>query len=590
MKKLTLLVIMAMISVATMAQMDLLVEVRESGTLEDVVRDVSTSAKYNTTSLKVLGYIDGRDMMFIRDMCGVKDVDTPTKGILKSLDLGDAFIVDSPVVYWSMNGKDYITKEGCFGCCFLSNCSKLEELILPTETTRIDSLALAGCSSLDDVEIPSSVEHIGYGAFYGCEGITALFVPDEVRDVGIGAFQNMKRLKMLSMGNGVSEIDNSLILGDDSLDTINFGVRFEKFNPVVFYTAPALNYIFVNEGNPYFSTFDGVLFSKQGDVLLSYPVASSMVDYIVPDGVKTIAPCAFYNSNSLRSVTMPHSLTAIDSLAFYGCKSLHDVKLNEGLKTIRFGAFGMPLGGNAALSKLNVPSSVSVIDGGAFLFNSSLNNLSVNDKNTYFSTNEYGMLFDKNFSTLCYVPCKIREFTIPKTVTGIGNYAFAGSLSLPSIYLNDNVETVGDGAFAYATGIQDISFGKGVKSVGDRVVDGCDNVKDIYWFANKIDDNNISAFAFEDQNGSVKQKCTLHVMPGRVSYYLGKKGFCSGTDNSSFFANVVQIDKPDSKMEIIQEQGENTYYNIQGMKSKNALKGLNIIQLPNGSSVKKVKK
>lgn len=590
MKKLTLLVMMAMMSVAAMAQLDLQVEVRECGTLEDVVQDISSSAKYNTSSLKVLGNIDGRDMMFIRDMCGVKNVDSPTKGILKRLDLSDAFIVDSPVVYWKMNGKSYTTKRGRFGCCFLYNCTKLEELILPVETTMIDSLALAGCSSLDDLEIPSSVEYIGYGAFYGCESITALFVPDGVGELGIGAFQNMKRLKMLSLGDRVAEIDNSLILGDDSLDTINFGVKFEKFNPVVFYTAPALNFIFVSEGNPYFSTIDGVLFSKQGDMLLSYPVASSMVDYEVPDGVKTIAPYAFYNSSSLRSVTMPRSLTTIDSLAFYACRSLNDVKLNEGLKTIRFGAFGMPLEGEAALSKLNVPSSVSVIEGGAFLFNTSLTKLSVNEKNTYFSTNDNGMLFDKNVQTLCFVPCKIQEFSIPKTVTRIGDYAFAGSLSLPSIYLGDKIEIVGNGAFACAKGILDISFGKGVTNVGDRVVDGCDNVKKIYWFANTIDDKNISDCAFEDQNGSVKQKCTLHVMPGRISYYLSKKGFCSAVDNSSFFADVVQIDKPDSKMEIVQEQGENTYYNIQGMKSKTAIKGLNIIQLPNGTAVKKVKK
>ena len=74
----------------------------------------------------------------------------------------------------------------------------------------------------------------------------------------------------------------------------------------------------VDTDNPYLKAEDGVLFSKDGKTLLSYPFEKTVEGdlYRVPDGVETIAPYGFYRAQLLYGLKMPESLTAIGDHAF----------------------------------------------------------------------------------------------------------------------------------------------------------------------------------------------------------------------------------------------------------------------------------
>ncbi|MBO4658399.1 MAG: leucine-rich repeat protein [Prevotella sp.] len=585
-----LFLLLPFLSLQAVAQEDIELYVNTPGTLAEELLLISPDAKTTTVKLKVDGYIDGRDMMFIRELCGVKDISTPTDGKLTQLDLSEVFVVESGEPYISLYGIDFTTQNDVFGCCFLYNCRQLEHLILPNTTMAVDSFALASCCSLKSLELPTSLQYIGYGALVGCESLESLTIPNSVDSIATGAFQKMTNLRELTLGNGITHIDNSLILGDDSLQVINFGRNFKTFHPIVFYTAPSLSEINVPYANPYLSSEDGVLFSHEKDTLLAFPPASAFTEYAIPDEVRRIGNSAFYGARRLNTVTMPDSLTTIDSLAFFNCLALERVEMGALTDSIAFGAFGVtPGAGVGGLTTLTLPASVSVIDGGAFLCNEGLQTVVIDDDNPWFASDEKGFVYDKPLSRLVYAPATATSFDLPSTVTAIGDFAATGISRLPEVYLNDDIAEIGTGAFAYSPGMARLAFGNGVKRLGDFLVVGCSALDAVYFFADAIADENIAPYAFLDEEGYVPTHCTLFVTPGHVGDYCFRRGFYSDEYEMSFFADIKEMESPDGIRHMSDNaSGTPQYFSVDGKRHQSAQKGLNIVRLPEGVSLKRL--
>ena len=570
------------------AQYDLYVEVSQAGTLEEEVTQILEDAKYDISSMKVFGPINGKDMMFIRDLCGVKGFSEPTEGKLKVLDLENADIVDSSEPYMNLHGRDLYSQLGRFGTCFLYNCKTLEHVMLPAYLEGIDSLAFANCKNLQNLDIPNTVESIGYGACVGCDNIVSIKVPDGVIEIGVGAFQQMARLKELTLGDGIEEIDNSLIMYDDSLQVINLGRKFKTFNPVVFYTAKALNELFVEADNPYYSSQDGILYTAEKDTLVTFPPALDMEEFTMYPDLRNVAPYAFSNARFLQKVTCSLNLEGIDSLAFFGCTALKEVNLNDLLKHIGFGAFGMPVGEESALEQLFIPASVSDIEGGAFILNTSLQSIQVDEENPYYVADERGTLFSKDLKRLCFVPTMAEEVRLPETLEEVGAYAFAGATGMASISIPDHVKAIGDGAFAYAAGLNELFLGEGVEKVGDLVVDECIALENLYLFAPDIREENLQPYSFLDTSGAVMEQCMLHVLPGTAMNYLSKKGFYSEEFDAFFFKDIVEMDHPEGVADVkVDHDTQVKVFDAAGRRLENPTRGLNIITSPGHKTLKR---
>ena len=107
----------------------------------------------------------------------------------------------------------------------------------------------------------------------------------------------------------------------------------------------------VEEGNPVYSSRDGVLFSADGTVLLKYPDGKKDLHYDVPDGVTEIADWAFSSDlmenplqtislafcgcGRLHSLTVPLTVTELSENAFEDCVSLERLSLPPGLKALK---------------------------------------------------------------------------------------------------------------------------------------------------------------------------------------------------------------------------------------------------------------
>ncbi|MDR0638004.1 MAG: leucine-rich repeat domain-containing protein [Spirochaetaceae bacterium] len=119
--------------------------------------------------------------------------------------------------------------------------------------------------------------------------------------VGIGeeAFPSNESLASVTIPDGVTGIGRSAFGGCSGLTAIS-----------------------VSSENRQYQDRDGVLFTKDGKTLHSYPAGKGGTAYTIPNGVTSIGASAFGGYTGLASVTIPASVTSIGDNAFYGCKSL----------------------------------------------------------------------------------------------------------------------------------------------------------------------------------------------------------------------------------------------------------------------------
>ena len=118
--------------------------------------------------------------------------------------------------------------------------------------------------------------------------------------------------------------------------------------------------IYVDAGNPKYSSENGVLFNKKKNYLVSYP-AGRTGDYRIPDGVIEVGPDSFFAHRQLGTITFPYSVEILGDFAFQG--SNVDIReLPSNLVEIHQYA----LAENNHLTSITIPENTLFIENMAF--------------------------------------------------------------------------------------------------------------------------------------------------------------------------------------------------------------------------------
>jgi hypothetical protein len=110
----------------------------------------------------------------------------------------------------------------------------------------------------------------------------------------------------------------------------------------------------------------------------------------------------------------------------------------------------------------------------------SLNAIMVDTNNPAYSSVD-GVLFNKTRTTLIKCPeRKAGSYTIPNSVTSIGESAFAGCTSLTSVTIPNTVTNIGNFAFYSCTGLTNVVIGNSVTSIGGGAFSACYSLTGAY--------------------------------------------------------------------------------------------------------------
>ena len=340
---------------------------------------------------------------------------------------------------------------------------------VPDSVTTIGDSAFSSCSGLTIVTIPDSVTTIGNEAFYNCDSLTSVTIPDSVTTIGNEAFYYCIRL--------------TTIIIPDSVTTIG-----EKA-----FSESGLLKIQVSEDNAYYSSDAyGVLFNKDKTELICLPGGFEGA-YSVPGSVTTIGDYAFSRCANLTTVTISDSVTTIGDYAFYWCESLASVTIPDSVTTIGDYAFSecfaltsvaisdsvTTIGDYAfywcdSLVSVTISDSVATIGEAAFSECSSLLKIEVSEDNAYYSSDAYGVLFNKDKTELVCMPGGFEgAYSVPGSVTTIGDYAFSDCDNLTAMTISDSVTTIGNYAFYWCTSLASVTIPDSVTTIGDSAFEGC---------------------------------------------------------------------------------------------------------------------
>ena len=201
---------------------------------------------------------------------------------------------------------------------------------------------------------------------------------------------------------------------------------------------------------------------------------SSLTSVTIPDGVTNIGNAAFSGCSSLTSVTIPEGVTSIGDSAFYGCSSLTSATIPKSVTSIGNEAFS----GCSALTSVTIPESVTSIGWYAFNGCSNLVSITVDENNAKYSSDERGVLFNKDKTTLIRYPAgnTATSYEIPSSVTSIERYAFSGCSSLTSVTISEGVTSIGSCAFEYCSSLTSVTIPEGVWKIGHHAFYNCSSL------------------------------------------------------------------------------------------------------------------
>ena len=236
----------------------------------------------------------------------------------------------------------------------------------------------------------------------------------------------------------------------------------------------------------------GVKYSKDWKRLLRAPMSLSG-KYSIRKGVKVIGDFAFFSRRSLTNINIPNSVTTIGHSAFWDCKFLTNINIPNSVTTIGDLAFVSC----DSLTSINIPNSVTTIGNWGFGACKSLTSITIPNSvvtiignpfkgwhgNLYNESRAFiyedHVLFNKNKTTLIAYIAKETNYTIPNSVTTIGEGAFSDCKSLISINIPNSVTTIGKDAFKGCKSLISINIPNSVTTIGSGAFVRCDSLTSI---------------------------------------------------------------------------------------------------------------
>ncbi len=332
-------------------------------------------------------------------------------------------------------------------------CNNLTSVILPNGVITIDTYAFQNCYKLKSVTIPASVKNIFSDAFYGCENLDNVYIedidawcrissdhpkgnklylngtlvthvtfPSDVTTVSVGVFEGYKHLTTVKLHDNISKIE-AKAFSRTGITSITIPKSVVEIGREAFAGSSLAEVVFAN-GSQLKTIHGGYAdmdTSESYGAFMNCPITS----IAIPAGVEEIPATTFEDCTKLQTVTFASG----SKLKTIGGGHTTD----SGYGPYTYGAFERC----TALTSIVIPTSVTTIEAAAFSGCTSLASVTFEDGSQLTTIGDNICSYYENDSP--FYGCAFKTFTIPKGVTEMSAYAFAGCRNLTTLYCEPTI-------------------------------------------------------------------------------------------------------------------------------------------------------
>ena len=257
--------------------------------------------------------------------------------------------------------------------------------------------------------------------------------------------------------------------------TITVPASVEVIEGNVFDFNPNLTDVFIEDGNPYFTDEDGVLFSKDMSALLFYPDGREATSYTVPEGVLVIGSMAFGRCNYLQEVIFPEGLLVLGQYVFFMNDGIREVHLPDSVIAVGEATFEYC----DNLEEVTFGKNVEFIGEAPFKECPSLKSIVFDEENQFYKTVD-GVLYSSENELVRYPEGMeyTDEYNILEGTKKIGKSAFESTANIHTINLPDSVETIDEYAF-YHNRSSYINLSENLQHIEHAAFFDCQNLLEI---------------------------------------------------------------------------------------------------------------
>lgn len=192
------------------------------------------------------------------------------------------------------------------------------------EVNEIGAKAFSNAKHLKKIVIPSNVKKIGDFAFEACDSLVKVVFPGNIITFGQGVFFKCSQITDVSIGSDWKEIDFTMFRWSKKLTSVTVPAKIERIRGI-----KKLNYlktINVDPNNMNFSSFDGVLYNRDRNILYACPRAYAE-KLVVIEGTEKIFKGALVDCEEIEYIDFPITLQSISYKETSRMKNLRTIVL-----------------------------------------------------------------------------------------------------------------------------------------------------------------------------------------------------------------------------------------------------------------------
>ena len=293
----------------------------------------------------------------------------------------------------------------------------------------------------------------------------------------------------------MTEIKTKAFYNCQNIKTLTLSKSVKTVASDITTNATSLTDIFVEEGNENYQDSNGVLFTKDGKLVI-YPEGKTSETLVMPEGATTLSRIT---NSYIKKIVIPASATIAFGNPYEDCPKLESIEVADGSKNFKaVDGVLYTLSGDTVQKLVSYPSNkpgeeYTVLEGCTGMMSDALST-TINLKSlTIPATLEkigYGSIGrDSSITTI----------NVQNGITKIPNNAFSDCPSIKTVNLPESIESIGNGAFNSCSSLESITIPKSVKSIGNIAFAYCYKLKEVKVYSKDVTIGN-NCFNSTDDN------------------------------------------------------------------------------------------